>query len=115
MKATELPSLSTISSLFFPLVLQYSSTLLYSFFVMSTYSPSPVPQNVNVEVLKSASGLPASTSSVGKDATTVTVAEVQAQSPTEASEPQYKIVKVKKPDGTIVKVRQAHSLASLQN
>lgn len=72
---------------------------------MATIAPSPIPQNVSVEVVKSASdATSASTNSVKKDATTVTIAEVQAQSPTQASEPQYKIVKVKKPDGTIVKV-----------
>jgi len=74
---------------------------------MATIAPSPIPQNVSVEVIKTASDMTsASTNTAKKDATTVTIAEVQAQSPIEATEPQYKIVKVKKPDGTIVKVRE---------
>lgn len=74
---------------------------------MATIAPTQVPQNPTVEVLKSASDVKASSTVPKKEATTVTVAEVQAQSPVEASAPQYKIVKVKKPDGSIVKVRLA--------
>jgi len=65
---------------------------------------APVPENVNVEIMKSDPVVLIPTAPAKNNATTVTIAEVQAQSPMEASEPQYKIVKVKKPDGTIVKV-----------